>query len=111
MRQKCAVVSSSQMRRHENKNSEFAFGTCLDRIRSCDRIKGQQNRPHRDTKTPSPDVPAFLLDQALNAKELAVLAGISYSTARELFRLRGFPILRGVVFWGDFVDWDAVKCD
>jgi hypothetical protein len=51
------------------------------------------------------------LDQALNAKEFAVLAGISYSTTRELFRLRGFPILRGVVFWGDFVDWDAVKCD
>ena len=42
------------------------------------------------------------LDQALNAKEFAVLAGISYSTAREWFRLPGFPVLRGVVFWGDF---------
>jgi hypothetical protein len=45
------------------------------------------------------------LDQALNAKEFAVLAGISYSTAREWFRLPGFPVLRGVVFWGDFVEW------
>lgn len=45
------------------------------------------------------------LDQALNAKEFAVLAGISYSTAREWFRLPGFPTLRGVVFWGDFVEW------
>ena len=44
------------------------------------------------------------LDQALNAKEFAVLAGISYSTAREWFRLPGFPVLRGVVFWGDFVE-------
>lgn len=45
------------------------------------------------------------LDQALNAKEFAVLAGISYSTTREWFRLPGFPVLRGVVFWGDFVEW------
>ena len=45
------------------------------------------------------------LDQALNAKEFAVLAGISYSTARDWFRLPGFPVLQGVVFWGDFVDW------
>ena len=44
------------------------------------------------------------LDQALNAKEFAVLAGISYSTAREWFRLPGFPVLRGVVFRGDFVE-------
>ena len=45
------------------------------------------------------------LDQALNAKEFAVLAGISYSTAREWFRCSGFPSLRGFVFWTDFVDW------
>jgi len=45
------------------------------------------------------------LDQALNAKEFAVLAGISYSTAREWFRLPGFPVVQGVVFWGDFVQW------
>lgn len=44
-------------------------------------------------------------DQALNAKEFAVLAGISYSTAREWFRLPGFPVLQGVVFWADFVQW------
>jgi hypothetical protein len=45
------------------------------------------------------------LDQALNVKEFAVLAGISYSTARQWFHLPGFPIFRGVVFWQDFVDW------
>ena len=45
------------------------------------------------------------LDQALNAKEFAVLAGIAYSTAREWFRLPGFPVIRGVIFWGDFVVW------
>ena len=45
------------------------------------------------------------LDQALNVKEFAVLAGISYSTARGWFRLPGFPVIEGVVFWGDFVQW------
>lgn len=45
------------------------------------------------------------LDQALNAKEFAVLAGVSYSKAREWFRLAGFPALRGVVFWSDFTVW------
>ena len=45
------------------------------------------------------------LDQALNAKEFAVLAGIAYSTAREWFRLPGFPVIQGVIFWGDFVEW------
>ena len=49
------------------------------------------------------------LDQALNAKEFAVLAGISYSTAREWFRARGFPVVRGVVFWADFVEWRRVE--
>jgi hypothetical protein len=45
------------------------------------------------------------LDQALNAKEFAVLAGISYSVAREWFHLPGFPAVGGMVFWGDFVLW------
>ena len=45
------------------------------------------------------------LDQALNAKEFAVLAGVCYSTAREWFRLPGFPVVQGVVFWEDFVQW------
>lgn len=44
-------------------------------------------------------------DQALNAKEFAVLAGISYSTARDWFRSPGFPVFRSVVFWSDFVNW------
>jgi hypothetical protein len=45
------------------------------------------------------------LDQALNAKEFAVLAGISYSSALEWFRAPGFPVFRGVVFWQDFAEW------
>src|ERR1044071_10515392 len=44
-------------------------------------------------------------DQALNMKEFAVLAGVSYSVAREWFQLPGFPSLLGKVFWGDFVVW------
>jgi len=44
-------------------------------------------------------------DQALNIKEFAVLAGISYSVAREWFHLPGFPAVLGKVFWGDFVLW------
>jgi len=49
------------------------------------------------------------LDQALNAKEFAVCAGISYSTARKWFRLPGFPGFHGVVFWSDFTQWRAVQ--
>src|ERR1700678_1123611 len=45
------------------------------------------------------------LDQALNAKEFAVCAGVSYSTARDWFHLAGFPAFQGVVFWQDFVQW------
>jgi len=45
------------------------------------------------------------LDQALNAKEFAVCAGVSYSTAREWFHAPGFPVFRGVIFWQDFVQW------
>ncbi len=45
------------------------------------------------------------LDQALNAKEFAVCAGVSYSTARGWFRLPGFPCFRGVIFWQDFATW------
>ncbi len=45
------------------------------------------------------------LGQALNAKEFAVLAGISYSAARDWFRTPGFPVFRNHVFWEDFTDW------
>jgi hypothetical protein len=45
------------------------------------------------------------LDQALNAKEFAVCAGISYSTARCWFHLPDFPAFHGVIFWQDFVQW------
>ncbi len=50
------------------------------------------------------------LDQALNAKEFAILAGVSYSVAREWFHLQGFPALRGIVFWSDFVEWRRRQC-
>ena len=49
------------------------------------------------------------LDQALNVKEFAVLAGISYSVAREWFQLTGFPTIQGKVFWQDFVIWRRAK--
>jgi hypothetical protein len=49
------------------------------------------------------------LDQALNAKEFAVLAGISYSAARAWFRQPGFPAFSGVVFWQDFAQWRSAK--
>jgi hypothetical protein len=48
-------------------------------------------------------------DQALNIKEFAVLAGISYSVAREWFQLREFPRVQGFVFWQDFVEWRKVQ--
>jgi hypothetical protein len=51
------------------------------------------------------------LDQALNAKEFAVLAGVSYATARDWFRLPGFPTFSGVVFWQDFVKWRNRKTE
>ena len=44
-------------------------------------------------------------DLALNAKEFAVAAGMSYSAARDLFRQPGFPIVKNVVFWSDFELW------
>jgi hypothetical protein len=50
------------------------------------------------------------LDQALNAKEFAVCAGVSYSTARSWFHLPDFPVFHGVVFWQDFVKWRADHC-
>ena len=49
------------------------------------------------------------LGQALNVKEFAVVAGISYSSAREWFHEAGFPAIRGMVFWQDFVLWRRIK--
>jgi hypothetical protein len=51
------------------------------------------------------------LDQALNAKEFAVCAGVSYSTARGWFHLAGFPAFHGVIFWQDFVQWRRSQDD
>jgi hypothetical protein len=50
------------------------------------------------------------LDQALNIKEFARLAGISYSQARDWFRKPGFPAIGSVVFWIDFVLWRQAQC-
>jgi hypothetical protein len=44
-------------------------------------------------------------DQALNIKEFAMLAGISYSVARYWFNSTGFPRVHGMIFWQDFVLW------
>jgi hypothetical protein len=44
-----------------------------------------------------------LAGQALNAKEFAVPAGISYSASREWFHIQHFPAFNGVVFWEDFI--------
>jgi hypothetical protein len=49
------------------------------------------------------------LDQALSAKEFALLAGVSYATAREWLHLPGFPALSGLVFWQDFVLWRRLQ--
>ena len=48
-------------------------------------------------------------DQALNIKEFAVLAGISYSVARDWFHSTGFPAVHGMVFWNDFVLWRRTR--
>jgi hypothetical protein len=49
-------------------------------------------------------------DQALNIKEFAVAAGISYSVARAWFQTTGFPQLHGKIFWQDFVLWRRARC-
>jgi len=49
------------------------------------------------------------LDQALNTKEFAVLAGISYSLAREWFCMPGFLVVGSVVFWEVFVIWRRTR--
>ncbi len=49
------------------------------------------------------------LDQALNAKEFALLAGVSYAIAREWLHTPGFPTLSGLVFWQDFVLWRRLQ--
>lgn len=43
--------------------------------------------------------------RALNAKQLAVAAGVAYQVARDWFRRPGFPALDGFVFWDDFTEW------
>jgi len=43
--------------------------------------------------------------QALNLKEFAVAARVSYSVAREWAQITGFPRFEGVIFWEDFEEW------
>jgi len=68
---------------------------------------------NRDKQLQTVDLATVLekrrLEQALNAKEFAVLVGISYSTARSWFRQPGFPVFCGVVFWQDFVQWRSLR--
>ena len=47
----------------------------------------------------------IVLDHGLNAKELAVGAGIGYEVARRLFRDPTFPNHDGYVFYSDYVAW------
>ena len=49
------------------------------------------------------------LDQALNTKHFAVLTGWSYSKARHLFKVEGFPAIEGTVFWSDFLRWRRAR--
>ena len=65
----------------------------LTRDKQLNGIRIQEVRQKRDA------------DQALNLKEFAVLAGISYSVARDGFHSTGFPAVHGMVFWEDFVLW------
>ena len=39
----------------------------------------------------------------------AVLAGVSYSVAREWFQLHSFPAVCGKIFWQDFVLWRRTR--
>lgn len=68
---------------------------------------------NRDKQLQTVDLATVLekrrLEQALNAKEFAVLAGVSYSTARSWFRQPAFPVFCGVVFWQDFVQWRSLR--
>jgi predicted DNA-binding transcriptional regulator AlpA len=44
-------------------------------------------------------------DHALNAKELAILCGVSYSTTRQWLKQPSFPQINNLVFWSDFLLW------
>ena len=46
------------------------------------------------------------LNQCLNAREFAVATGFNYLAARNLFRMEGFPIFLGKVFWSD---WETYR--
>ena len=59
----------------------------------------------RDNPCYGSDPTAATLNVVTDIKEFAVLAGVSYSVAREWFHLPGFPALLGKVFWADFVLW------
>lgn len=70
----------------------------------CDPDKPNKNRDKQLSGISLEDVvQKRRLDQPLTAKEFAVLAGISYTTARTWFQSPGFPLTFGRVFWSDFV--------
>jgi hypothetical protein len=44
-------------------------------------------------------------DRALKLKQFCLGAGLGYRAGLELSRLPGFPLIRGRVYWSDFVIW------
>jgi hypothetical protein len=50
-------------------------------------------------------------DQALNAKELAVLVDVSYPIVLGWFRLPRFPAVGNFVFYSDFVHWRRTRLE
>jgi hypothetical protein len=75
--------------------------------RQCKRVRASRQDKQLQGITLGLAIEKRRLGQALNAKEFAVCAGISYSTALSWFRLPGFPLFHGVVFWEDFAQWRA----
>ena len=104
------IGSQSQLKR------DIAIECCYNYLITCEVTTGMKTpdsetlpAPRQDKQLQGITLESVLekrrLDQALNAKEFAVCAGISYSTARSWFHLSGFPAFHGVVFWQDFVQW------
>jgi len=72
-------------------------------------LRCEEKHASRDKQLAGVSLAAVLekrrLDQALSAKEFAVLVDVSYSVARRWFRLPKFPAIDGRVFWSDFLHW------
>ena len=44
-------------------------------------------------------------DQPSNAEDCEAVSAICCTAARELFKLPGFPLVKGMVYWSDYVIW------